>query len=233
MATQIKRPRTVGGAVSKQPSQRTRLGPMRQRLINSWRAPDHHAGGVEPPPIAAAADLDRPPADDVLPRFPIVRQGYDCLAVDQYILELERELDESDRELEAAKAQAQAPDDVHRELARIGEQTSAVLIAANEQRDEILRAAREEAERRINEAAAQASALVSQAEIQVRDLRVEKEATQRERERLLEDARAVSAELTSLVDAAHQRIPPNGATSKPAPAASGQDTEQWPVVPAE
>jgi cell division septum initiation protein DivIVA len=162
-----------------------------------------------------------------------LRQGYDCVAVDEYIAQLERELADTDRELAEVKARALAADDVHRELERIGEQTSAVLIAANEQRDEILRAAREEAARRLSEAAAQASALVSQAEIQARDLRVEKEATHRERDRLLQDARTVSAELNALVDSAQERIAPYEAPSQPATPDPGQDTERWPVVRAE
>lgn len=195
MTTQFKRASTFAGGAAKHRSPRVRLGPVRERLMSSFRAGDPEDRPVEP----AQAD-QQDTLDGILPRFPILRQGYDCLAVDEYIAELERELAETDRELAEVRGQASSTDEVHLELKRIGEQTSAVLIAAHEQRDEILRTAREEAERCVAEAAAQATALTSKTEAQLRELKAQKEATNQERERLLDDIRRISAALAALAD---------------------------------
>jgi DivIVA protein len=161
--------------------------------------------------VAFARGAEPGPADDVLPRFPVVRQGYDCPAVDEYITELERELAEADRELADVRGQTRPAEEVNRELKRIGEQTSAVLIAAHEQRDEILRTAREEADRSVSEAAARAATLVSDAETQVRRLETQSEATRLQRDRLLDDVRRVSAALAALAD------PPQEPAAAPRP----------------
>lgn len=145
--------------------------------------------------------------EDVIPRFPLVRHGYDCAAVDACVAELERDISELDQELVGLRARLGAPDDVTSELKRIGEQTSSVLIAAHKQHEEILRAAREEANRSVAEARANASTIMAEAESQVRELEATSEAAQRQRDRLLEDARTVSTELAALVDAAQERIP--------------------------
>src|SRR5579864_5559560 len=191
MATQFKRPSTFAGA-AKHRSPRVRFAPMRQRLMNSLRAGEP---GEEARPELAPDSLD-----GILPRFAVVRQGYDCLAVDEYVTEVERELAHADRELVELRARAASSEDVHRELARIGEQTSAVLIAAHEQSDEILRAAREEAERCVSEAAAKATALTTETAAQLRELEVQKEATRLDRNRLLDDIRRLSAALAELAD---------------------------------
>jgi len=193
MATQFKRPSTFAGAAAKHRSPRVRFAPMRQRFMNSLRA-------GEPGGEAAAPELTPDSLDGILPRFAVVRQGYDCLAVDEYVTEVERELAQADRELVELRARAASSEDVHRELARIGEQTSAVLIAAHEQSDEILRAAREEAERCVSEAAAKATALTTETAAQLRELEVQKEATRLDRNRLLDDIRRLSAALAELAD---------------------------------
>ncbi len=197
MATQFKRPSTFAGRAAKQRSPRVRLGPVRQRFMNTLRAGDAEDRALELPPDAEPESTQEIPS-----RFPILRQGYDCRAVDEYVAELERELSETDRELAELRTQVPATDEVHLELKRIGEQTSAVLIAAHEQRDDILRAAREEAERSVAEAAAQATVLTSKAEAQLRELKAQKEATNLERDRLLDDIRRISAALTELADGA-------------------------------
>jgi hypothetical protein len=145
--------------------------------------------------------------EDVIPRFPLVRHGYDCVAVDGYVAELERDVAELDQELVAMRARLGAPDEVASELRRIGEQTSSVLIAAHEQQEAILAAAREEAHGCVEQARARASTITAEAEAQARELEASGEAAQRQRDRLLEDARAVSTELAALVDAAQERIP--------------------------
>ena len=145
--------------------------------------------------------------EDVIPRFALVKQGYDCEAVDAYVDELERDIAELDRELVELRTRVGGPDEVTSELKRIGEQTSSVLIAAHEQQQEILRGAREEADRCVTEAAARANALTAEAEARARELEAKGEAAHRQRDRLLDDARTVSAELAALADAAQGRIP--------------------------
>jgi cell division septum initiation protein DivIVA len=150
----------------------------------------------------------------VIPRFPVVRQGYDCAAVDAYVGELERDIAELDRELVALRARLATPDEVQTEIKRIGEQTSSVLIAAHEQREDILRGAQEEADRCVAEAREKASAIMAQAqagvreaETGVRDAEARSQATHRERYRLLDEVRTISAELAALADAGQGRIP--------------------------
>ena len=156
--------------------------------------------------------------EDVIPSFPIVRQGYDIGAVDAYVGELERDVAELDRELVALRAQVATPGDVVSEIKRIGEQTSSVLIAAHEQQEAILRAAREGADGCVAEATARANAITAHAttrvkemteaaEARVRELEAEVEAMHRMRDRLLEDARTVSSALAAVADTAQERVP--------------------------
>ncbi len=202
MATHLKRPSTFAGAASKNRSPRIRFGPVRERLVNPWRTPEPETAQFDQVGVGVAP-AEEPESDEaVLPRFPTVRQGYDCVAVDKYFAELEGELAEADRELAEMRGRALVADDVKRELERIGEQTSAVLIAAHDQRDEILRSAQEEAERRVSEAASQAAALTSKAEAQLRELLAQKEAAHHQRDLLLEDVRRVSTALAELADGA-------------------------------
>jgi F0F1-type ATP synthase membrane subunit b/b' len=150
--------------------------------------------------VAFARDAEPPAEEDVLPRFPIVRHGYDCPAVDQYIADLERELADADRELADVRGQARATDEVNQELKRIGEQTSAVLIAAHEQREEIVRSARREAEQCVAEATAEANARTAKAEAELRQFEARKAQIRRERDSLYEEIRQVSAGLTALIE---------------------------------
>jgi hypothetical protein len=176
------------------------LATIRHRLTG-WL---HAAGEVDhsDDPTSALEILDAEPEsmNDILPRFPVVRQGYDCGAVDEYVSELERELAETDRELAEVRGHGAPADEVQKELRRIGEQTSAVLIAAHEQQDLILRTAQEEAERRVAEAEASARAIVAESEARVREQEAQSEAMRAERDRLMNEIRGVSAALAALVD---------------------------------
>jgi hypothetical protein len=134
------------------------------------------------------------------PGFPIVARGYDRLAVDQSIAELQMELAEADRELAEVRNRLDTADEVQTELKRIGEQTSSVLIAAYEQRDVILREGREQAQSAVAEAGARASAMVADGEARLRALETRTEAVQRERDRLLREIRTVSSGLAAVVD---------------------------------
>jgi cell division initiation protein len=192
------------------------LGQRLSRLVLGSNSGDAPPGGRR---LAAWLRDERGSlGEDVIPRFALVKQGYDCRAVDTYVDELERDIGELDRELVELRARVAAPDEVAGELKRIGEQTSSVLIAAHEQQQEILRAAREQAERCVAEATAKANATTAEAEARVRELEAKAEArvrqleakaeaAHRQRDRLLENARAVSAELAALADASQEQIP--------------------------
>ena len=182
---------------------RARFGQIGQRLTGAFRPVDEgeYAGGD-----TQAMDL-LPAEDEVLPRFPMSRQGYHCASVDEYVAELEQELGALSHELAQLRTQTETQDEVRSEIQRIGEQTSAVLIAAHEQREEILRLARVEADRAVADARTQASRLTAESEARLRELMSVGEAIQRERDRLLDEARSVSVSLAALVDGAHAGSP--------------------------
>lgn len=209
MATHFKQSRTRAGAKSTHRPPRINLTPIRERFMKSF-------GAVEPddrrdePWMEFAREAERGSEEEVLSRFPIVRRGYDCPAVDEYIAELEHELAEADRRFAELRGQAPAADEVNNELKRIGEQTSGVLIAAHEQSDKILRTAREEADRCVAEAAAKATTLAADTEAQLRELEVRKAATRHERDRLFDDIRRVSAALVALIESPHEHPAPQG-----------------------
>jgi hypothetical protein len=186
---------------------RVSFGPVGQRLASVFRPGDDR----DPPPEERR--LERWPeereavTDEIPPRFPLARNGYDRGAVDQHVAELEGELADLDRELAELRSHVVSTDDVATEIRRIGEQTSEVLITAHEQRGEILREAREEADRSVAEAQAQARSMTLDAEARMRGLEVQNQAALQERDRLLQDLRTVSAALAAVVDSAQERIP--------------------------
>lgn len=145
--------------------------------------------------------------DKFAPRFPLARHGYDRLAVDRRVAQLERDLAEADRELVALRTGADSSEQVKNEIRRVGEQTSAVLVAAHQQRDEMLRNAKAEADRVLSGANANARAITAKAEARVRELDAQNEAVRRERARLLDDFRTLATGLGAVVDAAQERIP--------------------------
>jgi vacuolar-type H+-ATPase subunit H len=177
------------------------LAPVGQRVVNFLRGPklqdDGYAGEQ---PTGVIEDERWSESEEVLPRFPMSRNGYHPAAVDSYVAELEQELAEVDRELAEVKAQSAPRDEVSIQIKRVGEQTSAVLIAANEQREEMLRTAREEADRQVADATAKATLITADGEAKLRDLESQYAATGRERDRLLDEIRSVSVALASLAD---------------------------------
>jgi hypothetical protein len=188
---------------------RERIGSLGQRLARALlggESREHEDGGGE---LGRWLRDERGAVgEEVLPRYPLARRGYECAAVDEHVSELERELAELGREAALLRAQTASRDEVADEIRRIGEQTSGVLIAAHEQREEMLRTARAEADRCISEARSAANAITAGAAARVRQLEAEAEAVHRERDRLLEDARQVSSALAALTQAAQDRIPP-------------------------
>jgi cell division septum initiation protein DivIVA len=148
------------------------------------------------------------PEDDRGPsRFPVAPLGYNRTAVDEHLADLERELSDLGRELAELRAHREAPMSVTEELERIGEQTASILVVAHDKAHETTRRAEEQAERCIADAAANAVAITEEAKQRLRELDDETDSVWRERERLLEDVRAVSAALASLADQASERFP--------------------------
>ncbi|MGZ4165394.1 MAG: DivIVA domain-containing protein [Solirubrobacteraceae bacterium] len=156
----------------------------------------------ETPPPAA-------PEPDEASRFPLAPFGYSRAAVDEHLAKLEREL-------EQLRAKHAPMSSITEELERIGEQTASILVVAHDQAHETTRLAQEQAERCVADAAANAVAMTEDAKKRLRDIDNETDAIWRERERLLEDVRVVSAALANLADQASARFP----AAEPAPAAA-------------
>jgi DivIVA protein len=198
---------------------RSRFADLGDRFARTFSARDHtqltqEANGRPD----HAVDGDPPlPWDESPPRFPLARQGYECAAVDEHIAELERELLALDRELAQLQAQTPAAGEVRTEIERVGEQTSAILIAAHEQAQQTTRLAQEEADRCIAAAAANAVAITSEAKEELRGLEREKGSLSQDRERLITNIRSISAALSSLADDADERVAPDPQSTEPVP----------------
>lgn len=141
--------------------------------------------------------------DETAPSFPVVRSGYDRAAVDEYVAELEREIDEL-----RAQGPANANTAVSDEIKKIGEQTAAILQAAHQQASETTRKAQAEADKCLSDAAANAISMKEEAKQQLRHLDTETDAVWHERSRLIEDVRNVATALFSLAEEASDRFPP-------------------------
>jgi cell division septum initiation protein DivIVA len=161
-------------------------------------------------------------------RFPIVRQGYDTVAVDAHIADLEQELSELDRELSELRSSAPAEDQVAEQIQRVGEQTSAILLAAHDKAQEATRKAQEQADKCLADAAANAIEITKEANRKLHELEVEKLTVWRERSRLLEDVNNLSKVLSQLSAEAAKRFPAEPKVS-PLTAAASETTEQEPV----
>jgi hypothetical protein len=141
-----------------------------------------------------------PEPQDAAPRFPLAPFGYSRIAVDERLLEVEHELEE-------LRARQPPPVSITEEIERLGEQTASILVVAHDKAHETTRLAREQAERCISDAAANAVSITVEAKQRLRELDTETDVVWRERERLLEDVRVVSAALASLADEASERFP--------------------------
>ena len=172
----------------------------------SARTPEPLAADVPEPPMPTSTPAAAPADDGDTARFALAPFGYNRSAVDEHLAALERELEE----LRAKHAPMASITD---ELERIGEQTASILVVAHDQANETTRLAQEQAERCVADAAANAVQMTADAKAKLRELDAETDAVWRERERLLEDVRVVSAALTNLADQASQRFPAEPAPS--------------------
>jgi hypothetical protein len=149
------------------------------------------SNGVEPPAT---------PSGDDSGLFPMAAFGYNRAAVDEHLAGLERELDQR-------RGNPPPMASITEELERIGEQTASILVVAHDQAHETTRVAQEQAERCVADAAANAVQITADAKAKLRELDAETDVIWRERERLLEDVRVVSAALASLANQASERFP--------------------------
>jgi uncharacterized protein YoxC len=151
--------------------------------------------------------------------FPIVLRGYDRLAVDAYVKQTQKVIDDlrSTHSPEAA---------VRRALERVGEEVSEILQRAHETAEKITANSRSEAEDRLEAARREAAEVKaeavreldaarkdageirSKAQAQLTDLDAETDRIWAERLRIVEDARELAAQLEALADSAAERFPP-------------------------
>lgn len=193
-----------GVALTRPVQHRSRLAEVRDRLAGAFATPNQRR-------TRESHQLAESPRDDEslpLPweegpaKFPLARQGYDRPAVDEYVSELEQELIELEREVDELRAQAAPPSEVTSEIKRVGEQTSAILIAAHEQAQQTTRLAQEQADQCIADAAAKALAMTSQAKEELAELARQNDSVREERGRLIGDVRRLSGALATLADGA-------------------------------
>ncbi len=169
-------------------------------------APPEEAAGSHPTEEFHVWRMEREPVEDILPRFPVTRQGYDCDAVDVHIAELEEELTDLERQLDQARAQVPSRDAVAIEIERVGEQTSAILVAAHDEARETLRLARTQADTMIADATSYAAAISEEAKHTVTELQARAESLEREHERRMSELRGTAGALQSLADNASNRF---------------------------
>jgi cell division septum initiation protein DivIVA len=141
------------------------------------------------------------------PRFPIARHGYDCAVVDGHVAELEREITELDSELVELRRRSPSDNEVATEIQRVGEQTSAILLAAHDKAQETTRRAQAEADRCVADAAANALKITEEANQKARRIESETVSLRQERARLLEDIRTLGTTLCSMADDGAARFP--------------------------
>jgi cell division septum initiation protein DivIVA len=170
------------------------------RLPVDETAPSEEPETGNPPDPPEPGDPAAPAEVDLSARFPLAPFGYSRAAVDEHVTRLERELEQ--------RRAKQAPmASITEELERIGEQTSSILVVAHDKAQETTRLAQEQAERCVADAAANAVQITAEAKAKLRELDAETDAVWRERERLLEDVRVVSAALANLANQASERFP--------------------------
>jgi len=187
------------------------LGDRLARGFNSFDRPQPDDGDWEEyeefdQPTEAVDSIQ---ASDGRRRFQTVLHGYDRDAVDDYIAGLEHEIGQMASKLSAQRSAPPPPPapSVEDEIARVGQETSAILRVAHEQAAEITRRARVEAERCVADAASNAVAMTDDAKRKLRQLDSETDAVWAERIRLIEDVRNVATSLFSLAEDATDRFP--------------------------
>ena len=132
------------------------------------------------------------------PSFPIALRGYEREAVDSYVARVGRVVDQ----LEATRSPDAA---IRRALDEVGEETSGILQQARETASEITARSRAQADDRVREAEREARELVADAEARVRELDADFARVWDERDRLLDEVRALAERLLATADDAEER----------------------------
>lgn len=168
---------------------------------------------------APLSAVDPPPEESAEVDFPIVLRGYDRLAVDAYVKQVQKQLSD----LRATHSPDVA---VRRALERVGEEVSGILQRAHDTAEKVTAHSRSEAQDRLESArkeaaevkdqAAQvldaarkdAAGIRAQAERQLADLDADTDRIWAERHRIVEDARELASQLLAIADSAAERFPP-------------------------
>jgi DivIVA domain-containing protein len=148
-----------------------------------------------PPPSTQALSPAVAEAD-----FSVVLRGYDRDAVDAYV----RRTNQVIAELRVTQTTEGA---VQRALERVGDEVAGVLRRAHETADQITARSRSEADDRLQAAIEDSRAITVSARASLRELDVDTDRVWAERQRIIEDARALAEELLGLADAAAERFP--------------------------
>lgn len=152
--------------------------------------------------------------------FPVVRRGYERDAVDAYVMRT--------RQLVAELQATRTPDSaVRRALERVGEEVSGILARAHETAEEITVQSRIEADERLQRAMREAQEITAAAKAQLRDLDADADRIWAERQRIIDDARALAEDMLSLADTAAERFAPvEGDEPEEGEGAFGDGTEE-------
>ena len=132
--------------------------------------------------------------------FPVGLRGYDRLAVDAYVQQTSQLV----AELQATRSPEAA---VRRALERVGEQISGILQRAHQTAEEITAQSRREAEDRLEQARIEAAEIVVSAHERVKELDADTDRIWIERHRIVDDARELADQLTTIAESAAQRFP--------------------------
>lgn len=158
--------------------------------------------------------------------FPIVMRGYERAAVDAYVTRVNRII----AELQVSRSPQSA---IRHALDQMSEETKSILERAHESAEEITARSRSQADDRLEEAKREAHAVIADANARVRELEEDADEMRRERNRLIEDVRAVSAELGRLAEEASTRFGPEPGEPEAQTVAIDADSLQGTVVPEE
>src|SRR5438067_5604696 len=162
------------------------------RVRNTGRmTTEDFPGGSEPRKarsVSATLPVDVPDEEIAAIRnvsFPIGMRGYDRAAVDAYVTRVNRII----AELQVGRSPQSA---IRHALEQVSEETRGILERAHESAEEIAARSRGQAADRVERAEQEARQIVADAQVRVRDLDADAEAMTRERNRLIEDVRAVA-----------------------------------------
>jgi len=156
-------------------------------------------GQLNRPPVEEEGSL-RDPRDVAGIGFPVGVWGYDRPAVDAYLEDVQRLVDD-------LRANEVPSDAVRRALDAVGEETSAILRGAYDAADEIALRSQEEADRRAVESELSAEEIRAAAEAQMSELDQDIDRVWAERQRLLDDVERTSRLLMKVSEAASRRFP--------------------------